>query len=124
VDDPRATILRRLSKEAGQASGEPIWFDISERIEQIVVKEKGLRPNVDFYAGSLLHYLALPTDLFTPMFAAARCAGWTAHIREQYGDNRIIRPDSDYIGPRDQRYIPIEDRPDVEDSAEGEEAAS
>jgi citrate synthase len=124
VDDPRATILRQLSREAGEAAGEPIWYEISQRIEQIVLEEKGLRPNVDFYAGSLLHYLGLPTDLFTPMFAAARCAGWTAHIREQYGDNRIIRPDSDYIGPRDQRYVPIEDRPDVEGSAEGEEAAS
>ena len=73
-------------------------------------EEKGLRPNVDFYAGSLLHYLGLPIDLFTPMFAAARASGWTAHVREQYADNRIIRPDSEYIGPRDQHYVPIEER--------------
>jgi citrate synthase len=110
VDDPRATILRRLSQEMGRQVGEPIWFEISKAVEDVVLREKGLRPNVDFYAGSLLHYLGLPTDLFTPMFAAARAAGWTAHIREQYADNRIIRPDSEYIGPRDQTYVPLEER--------------
>jgi citrate synthase len=110
VDDPRATILRRLSKEMGELAGEPIWFEISKAVEDVVMKEKGLRPNVDFYAGSLLHYLGLPTDLFTPMFAAARAGGWTAHVREQYADNRIIRPDSEYIGPRDQTYVPLEER--------------
>jgi citrate synthase len=110
VDDPRATILRRLSRELGEATGEPQWYEISEAVEKVVLAEKGLRPNVDFYAGSVLHYLGLSDDLFTPMFAAARAAGWTAHIREQYADNRIIRPDSEYIGPRDQRYVPIEER--------------
>jgi len=110
VDDPRATILRRLSRELGEAAGDIRWYEISEAVEKAVLAEKGLRPNVDFYAGSVLHYLGLPTDLFTPMFSAARAAGWTAHIREQYADNRIIRPDSEYIGPRDQQYVPIEDR--------------
>ncbi|MFN2589310.1 MAG: citrate/2-methylcitrate synthase [Actinomycetota bacterium] len=110
VDDPRATILRELSKQMGEQVGDPGPFEISRAVEDVVLREKGLRPNVDFYAGSLLHYLGLSTDLFTPMFAAARAAGWTAHIREQYADNRIIRPDSEYIGPRDQTYVPIEDR--------------
>ena len=119
VDDPRATILRRLSQEMGELAGEPIWYEISKAVEDVVMREKGLRPNVDFYAGSLLHYLGLPTDLFTPMFAAARAAGWTAHVREQYADNRIIRPDSEYIGPRNQRYVSVEDRP-----SQTEEAAS
>jgi citrate synthase len=113
VDDPRATILRRLSRELGEATGEPRWYEISEAVEKVVMAEKGLRPNVDFYAGSVLHYLGLPEDLFTPMFAAARASGWTAHIREQYADNRIIRPDSEYIGPRDQHYVPIEERPEA-----------
>jgi citrate synthase len=117
VDDPRATILRRLSKELGEAAGDTRWFDISERVEQIVLEDKGLRPNVDFYAGSVLYYLGVPIDLFTPMFSAARASGWTAHIREQYADNRIIRPDSEYIGPRDRVWTPIEDR-----AAAGEEA--
>jgi citrate synthase len=110
VDDPRATILRRISKELGEAAGEVKWYEISRAVEKVVFEEKALRPNVDFYAGSVLHYLGLPRDLFTPMFAAARAAGWTAHIREQYADNRIIRPDSEYIGPRDQTYVPIEER--------------
>jgi citrate synthase len=110
VDDPRATILRKLSKELGDAAGEPKWYEISREVERVVLEEKGLRPNVDFYAGSLLHYLGLPIDLFTPMFAASRAAGWTAHVREQYADNRIIRPDSEYIGPRGQQYVPIDER--------------
>jgi citrate synthase len=119
VDDPRAIILRRLSRELGEAAGEPVWSQISEEVERVVMQEKGLRPNVDFYTAGVLHYLALPTDLFTPMFAAARASGWTAHIREQYADNRIIRPDSEYIGPRDQKYVPIEER-----NGSGEEVAS
>jgi len=114
VDDPRATILRGLSKQLGELSGEPIWYEISEKVDEVVRREKALRPNVDFYAGSLLHYVGLPTDLFTPMFAAARAAGWTAHIREQYADNRIIRPDSEYIGPSDQRYVRIDERAEEE----------
>jgi 2-methylcitrate synthase len=110
TEDPRATILRRLSRELGEATGELKWYEISEVIEKVVMEQKGLYPNVDFYAGSVLHYLGLPTDLFTPMFAAGRAAGWTAHIREQYADNRLIRPESEYIGPRDQTYIPFEER--------------
>ena len=110
VDDPRATILRQLSHGLGEQLGDPRWYEISQAVEKVVLQEKGLRPNVDFYAGSLLFYLGLEIDLFTPMFAAARASGWTAHIREQYADNRIIRPDSEYIGPRDQRYIPMEER--------------
>jgi citrate synthase len=110
VDDPRATILRRLAKELGETAGDTRWYDISVAVEKVVLAEKGLRPNVDYYMASVLHYLGLPTDLFTPLFAAARAAGWTAHIREQYADNRIIRPDSEYIGPRDQKWVPVEER--------------
>jgi citrate synthase len=110
VDDPRATILRRMSKELAESTGQPQWYEISEAVERVVLRDKGLRPNVDYYAASVLHYLGLPTDLFTPMFAAGRAAGWTAHIREQYADNRLIRPDSEYIGPRDRTWVPLEDR--------------
>ena len=110
VDDPRATILRGLAKELGETAGDTRWYEISEAVERVVREQKGLRPNVDFYAASVLHYLGLATDLFTPMFAAARAAGWTAHIREQYADNRIIRPDSEYIGPRDMTWVPVEER--------------
>jgi hypothetical protein len=84
---------------------------VGDGIEEVAFKEKGLNPNVDFYAASVYHVLGIPTDLMTPIFAIARMAGWTAHVREQYADNRLIRPESEYIGPRDQTYVPIEDRP-------------
>ena len=75
-----------------------------------MAEQKGLFPNVDFYAASAYHTLGIPTDLMTPIFALARMAGWTAHVREQYADNRVIRPGSEYIGPRDQSWVPIDDR--------------
>ena len=108
--DPRATVLRQLSREVGERNGDLRWYEISERIEQVVLEEKGLNPNVDFYAASVYHVLGIPTDLMTPIFAIARMAGWTAHVREQYADNRVIRPGSEYIGPRHQRYVPIDQR--------------
>jgi citrate synthase len=110
TEDPRATHLRRLSQELGQRVGEPKWHEIAERVEKVVMDEKGLYPNVDFYAATVYHSLGIPTDLMTPIFALARMAGWTAHVREQYADNRLIRPESEYIGPRDQKYVPIEER--------------
>src|SRR5438477_1877410 len=110
TEDPRATHLRRLSQELGQRTVEPKWHEIAERIEKVVMDEKGLYPNVDFYAATVYHYLDVPTDLMTPIFALARMAGWTAHVREQYSDNRLIRPESEYIGPRDQKYAPIDER--------------
>jgi citrate synthase len=108
--DPRAQIMRDLARQQADVTGETKWFEISEAVQKVMEVEKGLYPNVDFYAASLLHDLGLATDLFTPMFAAARAAGWTAHIREQYADNRLIRPDSEYIGPRDQVWVPVEER--------------
>ena len=110
VDDPRATHLREYSRELGEMKGDMKWFDISYAIEEAVRKRRDLRPNVDFYMASVYHYLGIPTDLMTPVFAMGRMAGWTAHVREQYADNRIIRPDSEYIGPRDQQYLPIGER--------------
>ena len=108
--DPRARILKRLSKETGERHGDLRWYEISEEVERAALQEKGLNPNVDFYAASVYHVLGIPTDLMTPIFAVARMAGWTAHVREQYADNRIIRPSSEYIGPRDQVWVPIEGR--------------
>jgi citrate synthase len=108
--DPRARILKLLSRDTGERHGEVRWYEISEAIEEAVFNEKELNPNVDFYAASVYHALGIPTDLMTPIFAVARMAGWTAHVREQYADNRIIRPDSEYVGPRDQRWVPIEER--------------
>jgi citrate synthase len=108
--DPRAVVLKRLSKETGERHGDTSWYEISEAIERTVAEQKGLFPNVDFYAASVYHTLGIPTDLMTPIFAVARMAGWTAHVREQYADNRIIRPGSEYVGPIDQTWVPIDDR--------------
>jgi citrate synthase len=110
TEDPRATHLRRLSRELGERAADTRWFEISERIEKVVQDEKGLYPNVDFYAASVYHYLGVPHDLMTTVFSASRVAGWSAHVREQLADNRLIRPESEYIGPREQPYVPVEDR--------------
>ena len=108
--DPRATVMKRLSEEAGERAAESKWFEISKAIQETVYEQKQLWPNVDFYAASVYHVLGIPTDLMTPIFAAARMAGWTAHVREQYADNRVIRPASEYVGPRDRTWAAIEDR--------------
>ena len=110
VMDPRAVVLKRLAQECGERRGDVRWFEISRAIEQAVMDQKGLNPNVDFYAASVYHVLGVPTDLMTPIFAAARMAGWTAHVREQYADNKVIRPGSEYVGPKDRIYAPIEER--------------
>lgn len=110
VEDPRAKHLRNFSKQLGETIGNLKWFEISEKIEDYVKREKGLEPNVDFYSASTYHYLGIPIDLFTPIFAMSRVAGWTAHVMEQYSDNRLIRPISEYAGPHDVHFVPIEKR--------------
>ena len=111
TEDPRATHLRQMSKDLGQRSGETMWFEMSLRIEALVKAEKKLNPNVDFYSATTYHALGIATDLFTPIFAVSRISGWTAHVLEQYANNRLIRPRADYIGPEyPQRYVPVERR--------------
>jgi citrate synthase len=111
TEDPRATHLRRMSRELGERTGNTRWFEMSQRIEQIVKGEKGLLPNVDFYSASTYYTLGIPIDLFTPIFAVSRVAGWTAHCLEQYANNRLIRPRTDYIGPRHpQTFLPLDQR--------------
>jgi citrate synthase len=99
TEDPRATHLRRFSKVLGEMAGEPQWFQMSQRIEQVVTAEKKLYPNVDFYSATAFHAMGIPTDLYTPIFAVSRISGWTAHVLEQYTNNRLIRPRTEYIGP-------------------------
>ena len=108
--DPRAVILKRFSKALAESSDEPQWFSMSEHIERAVMEEKGLYPNVDFYSASTYHYLGIETGLFTPIFAMSRVVGWAAHVIEQHGDNRLIRPSSEYVGPPLRPYQPIEQR--------------
>ena len=108
--DPRAKHLRAMSKKLTELTGEPHWFEMSEKIEEIVTGEKKLPPNVDFYSASMYHSLGIDHDLFTPIFAVSRVSGWLAHILEQYDNNRLIRPRAEYTGPGMQTYVPIEQR--------------
>lgn len=110
TEDPRATHLRRMAKELAEKTGDGHNWEISQIIEKTVMDEKGLYPNVDFYAASVYGYLQIPTDLFTPIFACSRVAGWTAHIREQYADNRLIRPDHGYVGPEPRPWLSLNER--------------
>jgi 2-methylcitrate synthase len=111
TEDPRATHLRRMSKELGEKAGNTRWFDMSERIEALVRGEKKLNPNVDFYSASTYYTMGIPIDLYTPIFAVSRISGWTAHILEQYANNRLIRPRADYTGPPyPQTWVPLEQR--------------
>ena len=110
VQDPRAKHMKKFSKQLAETIGNLKWYEMSEKIEEFVKKEKGLLPNVDFYSASTYYYLGIPVDLYTPIFAVSRTAGWTAHIMEQYADNRLIRPVSDYAGPRNVHFIPIDKR--------------
>ncbi len=111
TEDPRATHLRQMSRDLGQRAGHPAWYDMSQRIEAVVKSERKLNANVDFYSASTYHALGIAIDLFTPIFAVSRVSGWTAHVLEQYANNRLIRPRADYIGPEyPQRYVPVESR--------------
>src|SRR6188474_2829933 len=111
TEDPRATHLRQMSRDIGKRAGHPAWWDMSQRIEALVKSEKKLYPNVDFYSASMYYTLGIPIDLYTPIFAVSRMSGWTAHILEQYANNRLIRPRADYTGPGyPQRFVPLEQR--------------
>lgn len=110
TEDPRATHLRKMSRALGEARGEIRWYQMSERMEGLVKAQKGLNPNVDFYSASAYRSLGIPTDLFTPLFAVSRVAGWTAHVLEQFDNNKLIRPEADYQGPRNVPYVPLAER--------------
>jgi citrate synthase len=111
TEDPRATHLRRMSKEACERAGQAKWYEMSARIEEIVKAEKKLNPNVDFYSASTYFVSGMPIDLFTPFFAVSRMSGWTAHILEQYSNNRLIRPRAEYMGPApDLKWVPVQQR--------------
>ena len=114
--DPRAVSLREMSRQLAESSGDSKWYEISERVQEAADKAlaaKGkttLKANVDFFSASVYHVLGIPTELFTPVFAVSRVAGWTAHILEQLGDNRLIRPRAIYTGPRDLTVTPLGER--------------
>lgn len=110
TEDPRATWLRRFSEQMGDVGGEPKWFRISRKLEDLMKERKGLNPNVDFYSASTYYMMGIPLDLFTPIFAVSRISGWTGHVLEQYANNKLIRPRAEYVGKWDQHYVPIDER--------------
>jgi citrate synthase len=111
TEDPRATHLRHMSEALGKSTGHEDLYLMSRRVEETIKTEKKLNPNVDFYSASTYYSLGIPIDLFTPIFAVSRMSGWTAHILEQYHNNRLIRPRAEYKGnPDGMRWIPIEER--------------
>jgi citrate synthase len=110
TEDPRATHLRRFSKEMGKRKGDTKWYDMTAKLEEVMKREKGLLPNVDAYSASTYYMMGIPLDLYTPIFAISRISGWTAHILEQYANNKLIRPRAEYIGPRNVPYVPSGER--------------
>ena len=111
--DPRARLLSQYSQKLAQLTGNAKWFDMSKKVEEIMVREvgeKGIYPNVDFYSATVYYYMGLDQDLFTPIFAVSRIAGWTAHVLEQLQNNRLFRPRAIYPGEKNVPYVPIEQR--------------
>jgi 2-methylcitrate synthase len=110
TEDPRATVLRRMSEDLGRRANKLQWFAMSKKIEDLMIREKKINANVDFYSASAYYVLGIPVDLYPLVFAVSRIAGWTAHVLEQYASNKLIRPLAEYVGPRDLKYVSIDRR--------------
>jgi citrate synthase len=111
VLDPRAPHLKRMGVQLTRELGEPKWIHMSERIAELMLLKKGLHANVDFYSATVYYSLGVPIDMFTPIFAISRTSGWTAHVLEQLADNRLYRPQSEYVGPAEgKKVVPISER--------------
>jgi citrate synthase len=110
VDDPRAKHLKRLALELGRQAGSTTNVEIIDIVAGVILAEKKLHPNVDLYSGAAYASMGIATDEFTPIFAMSRVAGWAAHVLEQHGNNRLIRPRSDYTGLTDEKYVPLAQR--------------
>jgi citrate synthase len=110
VKDPRAKILGERSKELGEAAGDLKWYEYSSSIEEYIMDEKGLAPNVDFYSSSTYYQMGIPIDIYTPIFVMSRIGGWIAHVLEQYEDNRLIRPRARYVGSEHEDFVPLDQR--------------
>ncbi|OLC75162.1 MAG: citrate synthase [Gemmatimonadetes bacterium 13_1_40CM_4_69_8] len=110
TEDPRAAHLRRMSEELGRKAGQSQWFAMQRTIEDLMKRDKGLYCNVDFYSASTYYVMGIPLDLYTPIFAVSRVSGWCAHVLEQHGDNRLIRPRAEYVGAMDRKWVPVRKR--------------
>jgi len=110
ISDPRSGIVKAWSKKLAAAAGDERLYPVSERIEQVMWREKKLFPNLDFYSATAYRFCGIPTPMFTPLFVVSRITGWAAHIIEQRGDNRLIRPAADYVGPEPRPFVPISSR--------------
>lgn len=110
TEDPRATVLRKMSEEIGRRHNNTKWFEMSKQIEDLMIREKKINANVDFYSASAYYVMGIPLDLYPLVFAVSRISGWTAHVLEQYAANKLIRPLAEYTGPANQKYVSIDKR--------------